>query len=201
MKNRLLALLVMSMAVLAFSVNAFAATGLSDGEQSLLDYASKKAGQYGVSETFLFKSYYDEVSRYLAANDEDLSDETVKTMLATAEIEAAKIEKVLDEYGTTSLVVLHKEYPQVWEDLWNEVRNDVTPGVLEFGVIVSADVKAHLFTLSDKDGNAITTGGDPIKWTGAGMAPVAAGITVMAAVLAACAFVAYKKGLFSSKEA
>ena len=34
-----------------------------------------------------------------------------------------EIEKVLAEYNTTSLTVLHKQHPQVWEDLWNEVRS------------------------------------------------------------------------------
>ena len=90
--KKFFALLIMLAAFLSFSINVFAASGLSEGEQSLLDYGKKKAEQYGVAHTYLFKSYYDEVSRYLAANDENLSDEAVKSLLASAEIEAAKIE-------------------------------------------------------------------------------------------------------------
>ncbi|MBQ9885775.1 MAG: hypothetical protein IJM37_02785 [Lachnospiraceae bacterium] len=203
MKKRFLALLLTVVTVLAFSINAFAATGVSAGEQSLLDFGKSKAEKYDVADTKLFKAYYDEVSRYLAANKTDLSDDAVKKLLDLANVEAGKIEKVLAEYNTTSLTVLHKQHPQVWEDLWNEVRNDITPEVLQFGVIVSADVKEHLFTLSDKDGNPISGGDDPIHWTGetSSRVPVAATVSVLAAAVAGCLFVAYKKKIIGSKEA
>jgi competence protein ComGF len=184
-KSLLAALLTMTLC-LASSVSAFAATGLSEQEQLIMDQL--KAGIEVDGTTIQFpEAYLNQCENELMKNKEDVTAEQADVIFAKID----NVEQIAQENHLDTLAEIKSS--EYIGDLVENVQ--AAAEVVDYKVDYNA---AHeVVTVTGPDGNMVFTNKSVINQTGFDMtAPIVLG-GVLVTLLAACTVVASKKKLFA----
>lgn len=196
--KKVLSVLMAGAMTLAMSVSAFAATGVSAAEQTILDTAKLKAIELGVdvSKSTQYKNYYSQAETYLASND--LSEEQVNAMVTAVNEAAATAKTEMSAQGVTKLSDLSKS---VLGSLESKVASQITTAAAKVGIEISASSNGWSVKAVN-NGTTVASSSNVIKQTGA---PDFTTTVVMSAMfvgaVAVCGVVAKKRKLFAIAEA
>ena len=188
---------------LAMSVSAFAATGVTETEQKILNEAKAKAVELGVNvnTSQRYKDYYAQAETYLVKND--LTDKQVDALVAAVDEAAATAKKEMSSNGVSKLGDLSSS---VFAALESKVSSQITKAAEAVGIHVTKT--ANGWEVQDVNGNTVaqnTTGTNgsnaTIKQTGAELTTTVVMAVMFVGALSACVVVAKKRNLFANAEA
>lgn len=195
--KKVFSVLMASAMTLAMSVSAFAATGVTAAEQTILDTAKSKAVELGVNvdTSVQYKNYYSQAETYLASND--LSQEQVNAMVAAVEEAASTAKAEMNAQGVTKLSDLSKD---TFSTLETKVANQVTAAAAKVGITISATADGWTVK-AVSNGTTVASSSNVIKQTGADLSTTVVMAAMFIGAVAVCGFVATKRKLFASVEA
>lgn len=189
--------LMASAMTLAMSVSAFAATGVTAAEQTILDAAKSKAVELGVdvNTSKQYKSYYSQAETYLASND--LSQDQVNAMVAAVNEAAATAKAEMDAKGVAKLSDLSQD---IFTALESKVANQITKAAEKVGIQISATASGWTVQAIG-NGKTVASSTGVIKQTGANLSTTIVMAVMFAGAVTVCGVVATKRRLFAGVEA
>lgn len=179
--------IVMVLLIAIVPMTAFAATGINDNEQQLIDDASAALAGFTLNASQQAKadSMLAQVESYLAG-DYELTADQYSTCKAQLDVIVASLPADL---SNLSINELYKSTPAI------SAAIDAVASALG----ITIDIGSGSVTIVDKGGNNVADTKDPVQQTGVAVEYLMIAAFAFVAVIAACAVVAKKKNLFAAK--
>ncbi len=191
--RKFLGVLAAATMTLPMAVPAFATTGVSSADQTILTEIKQKSVEVGidVDSSSTYKSMYAQVESFLAQND--LSTEQVNALVAAVDSAATKAESVMSANGVSSLSGLSSD---VYASLKDTVASNIKTAAAAVGITVSVDTANETATATlTSTGTTVASTSSVIKQTGADLtATFAVAVSLLGAV-AVFGVVASKKNV------
>ena len=189
--KRVLIALLTGVMTASMSLTAFAATGVSDSEQKILDKAAAVRGGYTMTAN-QEKKYNDAMAQatsYLQSND--LNDDQVNSIVGALENASAALSAACPDGDLTKLSAADKKA------LASTVASALQAGADAAGINVSISSNGTATFTSVQTGKPVASTDKTVKTTGAAAGTTAAVIAAMVVVLGGCVLAAKKKKMFA----
>ena len=164
------------------AVPVFAASGLNEAEQSIIDAAKKEAAGFTMnnSQKAKYESMLAQVTAYFKQDDVDVTAEAAETVVSCFKAAAAELPKDVTHYSLTQNV-----------KAGTAVSNYINKACDALNVKVT--VEGSVITLTDLSGRVVASSKEVVNQTGGSWVPFVAMVAFMAAVVGGSLIYGFRK--------